>query len=186
MVPLSALWLPILVSGVLVFIASSIIHMALTYHRSDCDPLATEEQLLDAMRKVGVPPGDYFLPHAGSVAVMKSPEYRAKVEKGPLVVMTVLKGKGTPMGQRLFQWFLFILVVSVFAGYVAGRTLGPGTPYRPVFRIAGTVAFAGYVLGMWPNSIWWSRKWSTTIKSTFDGLVYALLTAGVFGWLWPR
>ncbi|MGE5412595.1 MAG: hypothetical protein ACM3NW_00345 [Syntrophomonadaceae bacterium] len=186
MVSLSALWLPILVSGVIVFVASSIIHMALTYHRSDCDPLATEEQLLDAMRKAGVPPGDYYLPHAGSMAVMKSPEYQARVEKGPLVVMTVLRGKGTPMGQRLFQWFVFILVVSLFAGYVASRTLGPGTPYRTVFRIVGTVAFAGYALGTWPNSIWWSKKWSTTIKGTFDGLVYALLTAGVFGWLWPR
>jgi hypothetical protein len=186
MVSLSALWLPILVSGVFVFIASSIIHMALTYHRSDCDPLATEEQLLDAMRKVGVPPGDYYLPHAGSMAVMKSPEYQARVEKGPLVVMTVLRGKGTPMGQRLFQWFLFILVVSLFAGYVASRTLGPGTPYLRVFRIVGTVAFAGYALGIWPNSIWWSKKWSTTIKGTFDGLVYALVTAGAFGWLWPK
>ncbi len=186
MVSLSALWLPILVSGVIVFVASSIIHMALTYHRSDCDPIATEEQLLDSMRKLGVPPGDYYLPYAGSMAVMKSPEFKAKLDRGPLVVMTVLKGKGTPMGQRLFQWFVFILVVSLFAGYVASRTLGPGTPYRTVFRIVGTVAFAGYALGLWPNSIWWSKKWSTTIKGTFDGLVYALLTAGVFGWLWPR
>lgn len=186
MVPLSQLWLPILVSGVIVFVASSIIHMALTYHRSDVDPLPAEDQLLDAMRKLGVPPGDYYLPHAGSMAVMKSPEYRAKLDRGPLAVMTVLRGKGTPMGRRLFQWFLFILVVSLFGGYVASRTLGPGTPYRTVFRIVGTVAFAGYALGIWPNSIWWSKKWSTTIKGTFDGLVYALLTAGVFGWLWPR
>ena len=186
MVPLSALWLPILVSGVIVFVASSIIHMALTYHRSDCDPLPAEEQLLDSMRKLGVPPGDYMLPHAGSMEVMKSPEFKAKLDRGPLVVMTVLRGKGTPMGQRLFQWFIFILVVGLFAGYVASRTLGPGTPYRTVFRIVGTVAFAGYALGLWPNSIWWSKKWSTTIKGTFDGLVYALLTAGVFGWLWPK
>ena len=120
MVPLTALWLPILVSGAFVFIGSSIIHMALGYHRSDCDRLATEDQLMDAMRKVGVPPGDYFLPHAGSMAVMKSPEFQAKVEKGPVLVMTVLKGKGTPMGQRLLQRFIFLLVVSLFAGYVAG------------------------------------------------------------------
>ena len=186
MVPLTALWLPILVSGVFVFIGSSIIHMALGYHRSDCDPLATEDQLMDAMRKVGVPPGDYFLPHAGSMAVMKSPEFQAKVEKGPVLVMTVLKGKGTPMGQRLLQWFLFLLVVSLFAAYVAGRTLGPGASSMQVFRIAATVAFAGYVLGVWPNSIWWSRKWSTTWKNTFDGLVYSLLTGWAFAWLWPK
>ncbi len=186
MVSLTALWLPILLSGVFAFVASSIIHMALTYHRSDCDPLPTEEPLLDSMRKLGVPPGDYFLPHAGSMAVMKGPEFQARVEKGPIVVMTVLKGKGTPMGQRLFQWFVFLLVVSLFAGYVASRTLGPGTPAIMVFRIVGTVASAAYALGMWPQSIWWSRKWSTTWKNTFDGLIYALVTAGTFGWLWPR
>jgi hypothetical protein len=35
-------------------------------------------------------------------------------------------------------------------------------------------------------SIWYSRAWINTIKSTIDGLIYALLTAGTFGWLWPR
>jgi len=186
MVPLTALWLPVLVSGFLVFVASSVIHMALTYHRSDCDPMPMEDSFLESMRKLGVPPGDYFLPHAGSPAVMRTPEFKAKLERGPLVVMTVIEPKRSGMGQRLFQWFVFILVVSLFSGYVAGRTLGPGAAYRTVFRIVGLVAFAGYALGTWPNSIWWSRKWSTTIKGTVDGLLYALLTAGTFGWLWPR
>ena len=54
-----------------------------------------------------------------------------------------------------------------------------------VFRIAGTVAFAGYTLALWQNVIWFSKSTTTTTKSTFDGLVYALLTGGVFGWLWP-
>jgi hypothetical protein len=30
------------------------------------------------------------------------------------------------------------------------------------------------------------RSWIRTLKSMFDGLIYALLTASVFGWLWPR
>jgi hypothetical protein len=117
---------------------------------------------------------------------MKTPEYRKKVEQGPLVIMTVLGSNAYAMGRRLVQWFLFTVVVSIFAAYVASRTLPPGTPYITVFRIAGTVAFAGYALGLWPNSIWYSRKWSTTVLSTFDGLLYALLTAGMLGWRWPR
>jgi len=32
----------------------------------------------------------------------------------------------------------------------------------------------------------YKRNWGTTLKSVFDGLVYALFTAGAFGWLWPR
>ena len=39
MVPLAALWLPILVSGVVVFLASWIVHMLLPHHRSDFQSL---------------------------------------------------------------------------------------------------------------------------------------------------
>jgi hypothetical protein len=54
-----------------------------------------------------------------------------------------------------------------------------------VFRVVGTTAFMGYALGLWQMSIWYKRSAVTTLKSTFDGLVYACLTAGAFGWLWP-
>jgi hypothetical protein len=90
------------------------------------------------------------------------------------------------MGKQLASWFLYSILVGVFAGYVAGIVLGPGAPYLTVFRTTGTVAFAGYALGLWQNSIWYGKAWSITLKSTFDGLVYALLTAGAFGWLWPE
>lgn len=40
-------------------------------------------------------------------------------------------------------------------------------------------------LALLQNSIWYKRKWSSTLKSMADGLVYALVTAGTFGWLWP-
>ncbi len=186
MVPLSSLWLPILISAVFVFFASFLLHMVLPIHRKDYGRVPSEDDVMGALRKFAIPPGDYFLPCAGSPAEMKTPEYKKKVEAGPLVVMTVIGRDGYAMGRRLVQWFLFTVVVSVFAGYVAGRTLTSGTEYLRVFRIAGTVAFAGYALGLWPNSIWYSRKWSTTVKSTIDGLLYALLTAGTFGWLWPR
>jgi hypothetical protein len=83
------------------------------------------------------------------------------------------------------MWFLFTLVVSLVAGYLASRTLAPGSEYLDVFRVTGTVAFAGYVLALWEHAIWFGRSWVATAKFSFDGLIYALLTAGVFGWLWP-
>ena len=186
MVFLTSLWLPILLSAVFVFLASFVIHMVLPFHRSDYGKVPSEDDVMSALRKFAIAPGDYFLPNAGSPAAMKTPEYKKKVEAGPIVVMTVIGPGAYAMGKRLLQWFLYTVVVGVFAGYIAGRTLAPGTPYITVFRIAGTVAFAGYALGLWQNSIWYSKQWSTTVKSTFDGLVYALLTAGTFGWLWPR
>ena len=68
--------------------------------------------------------------------------------------------------------------------------LSPTSRYNPVylrvFRFAGATAFIGYAVALWQMSIWYRRAWSTTIKATVDGLIYALLTAGTFGWLWPR
>jgi hypothetical protein len=185
MTPLTALWLPILLSGVLVFVASSIIHMFLKWHDSDYAAVPDEARLREALATVEIPPGDYMIPRAASTAEMRSPEFDEKMRTGPVMIFTAIPPGPVTMGKTLALWFLFTLVVSLFAGYLAGRALGPGAEYLEVFRFAGTTAFIGYAVGLWPLSIWYHRKWSTTIKSTIDGLIYGLLTAGVFGWLWP-
>ena len=185
MVPVTALWLPILLSAVFVFVVSSILHMVLTYHRSDFAGLPSENQVMDALRPFSIPPGEYVVPHAADPKAMGTPEFAEKVAKGPVVFMTVLPNAMPQMGGQLAQWFMYCLVVSVFAAYIAGRALGPDAYYLSVFRFAGAAAFAGYSLALLQNSIWYKRAWSTTLKSVFDGLIYALVTAGTFGWLWP-
>ena len=90
------------------------------------------------------------------------------------------------MGKNLVLWFLYSMVVGLFAAYIAGRALEPGAHYLQVFRFAGATAFVGYSLALWQMVIWYRRSWKTTLKSTIDGLIYGLLSAGVFGWLWPR
>lgn len=182
---LISLWLPILLSAVLVFIVSSIIHMLLGYHANDFRKVPSEDEVMESLRKFSIPPGDYALPCAGSNKEMGSAEFQAKVNKGPALFMTVLGGKPTNMAASLIQWFLFSVLVSIFAAYVAGRTLAPGTHYLTVFRIVGATAFTGYSLALLQNSIWYKRNWGATLKSVFDGLIYALGTAGIFGWLWP-
>jgi hypothetical protein len=186
MVPIASLWLPILVSAVLVFVVSSIIHMLLPYHRSDYGRVHDEDHVMDSLRRFNIPPGDYLMPCPGDPAMMRSPEFIAKREKGPIMMMTVFAPGPPTMGKQLVLWFIYSMIVGLFGGYVAGISLGPGASYLVVFRIVGTVTFAAYALGLWQNSIWFGKAWSITLKSTFDGLIYALLTAGVFGWLWPR
>jgi hypothetical protein len=185
MVPVLSLWLPILLSAVLAFVVSSVVHMVLTYHRTDFGKIPDEDGVMEAMRNVGIPPGEYVIPCAGSPEVMKSPEFRQKTEKGPVAFLTVLPSGPPAMGRSLIEWFLYCIVVSVFAAYVSGRALESGASYLAVFRFAGVTAFLGYALALWQNSIWYKRAWSTTLKSTFDGLLYALVTAGTFAWLWP-
>ncbi len=183
MVPLTELWLPILLAAVLVFIASSIIHMLLTYHRSSYRKLPDEEALMAAMRKVE--PGVYTFPHSKSPKEMGSPEMIEKYRKGPVGLITMMRNGPPPMGKLLTLWFLYSILIGIFAAYVAGRCLGPGAEYLAVFRLTGTVAFVAYSVSYLVNSIWWGQPWSGTFKQMFDGLVYALLTAGAFGWLWP-
>ncbi len=55
-----------------------------------------------------------------------------------------------------------------------------------VFRLTSTVAFAGYALAVLHDWIGYSRSATYTLKTMCDGLVYALLTGGVLGWLWPH
>ncbi len=186
MVQLTSLWLPILVSAAVVFVASSIVHMVLPHHKSDLRKLPSEDGVLEALRGFSIPPGDYVFPCASSMSDMKDPAFVDKWKKGPAGIVTFLPPGPPGMGKSLALWFVYCAVVSLFAAYVAGRALGPGAHYLAVFRFAGVTAFAGYALALWQQTIWFGRAWTTTAKSTVDGLVYGLLTAGVFGWLWPR
>lgn len=186
MVSITALWLPIVLSAVLVFIVSSIIHMVLRYHRNDYRKLPNEENLLEAMRKENVGPGAYYFPCPADPKDMGSAEMREKYKKGPVGMLTVLPNAPPMMAKHLVWWFLLCLVISIFAAYVAGRTLSAGAPYLLVFRVTCSVAFLGYAAGQVADTIWKGQSWGTTFKHVFDGLVYGLLTAGVFGWLWPE
>ena len=186
MVPVMSLWLPILLAAVFVFVASSIIHMALPIHRNDYKKLPDEDAVMDALRKFGIPPGDYLFPCAGSPKQMKDPAFREKWKKGPVAFMTVMDSGKSSMAKNLVSWFVYCIVAGVFAAYIAGRALPPGAPYLSVFRFAGATAFTAYALALWQNTIWYQRAWTTTFKSTIDGLIYALLTGGTFGWLWPK
>ena len=61
MVGLSGLWLPTLLSAVLAFVASSLIHMASPWH----------------LGPLNIPPGDYMFPRPSSRQEMSSPEFLA-------------------------------------------------------------------------------------------------------------
>ena len=141
---------------------------------------------MDTLRKFAIPPGDYLVPHAGGPAGMKSPAFKEKILRGPVIVMTVMKNGEWNMGTQLTQWFIYCIAVSFVAAYVTSRAVGPGTEYLVVFRFAGCTAFVAYGLALWQNTIWYKRAWTTTLKSNIDALIYGLLTGGAFGWLWPQ
>jgi len=177
MVSIISLWLPILLSAVVVFLVSSIIHMVFQYHKNDFAKLPSEDTVMDDLRKHNIPPGDYHFPRAKDMKDMKSPEYVEKMKQGPSGMLTLMKSGPSTMGKELVLWFIYSIIVGIFAAYIAGNALDPGEHYLSVFRYVGATAFVGYSLAL--------VHWSATLKSMFDGLIYALFTAGVFGWLWP-
>ena len=185
MVTLASLWLPIVVSAVAVFVASAILWMVLPYHRKDWRGVTNEPALNDAIRAQNLGGGMYMFPHCGSPAEMKEPANVERFKRGPWGTL-ILHGRMPSMGRALTQWFIHLLIVSLLVGYLATLTLGAGADYRAVFRIVSTSAFLAYSMGMVAGSIWEGKPWSFTAKHMFDGLIYALLTAGIFGWRWPH
>ncbi|MDH4045698.1 MAG: hypothetical protein OEW06_14705, partial [Gemmatimonadota bacterium] len=161
MVTLASLWMPIVLSAVLVFIISSLIHMMLGYHANDIRRVPDEEAARKAIGPLKIPPGDYSIPRAGSMAEMKDPAYAEKLNQGPVVFLTVLPSGPITMGKSLTLWFAYALLVSFVAAYVASRALEPGAHYLSVFRFVGVTAFASYSLALLQNSIWWSENWGT-------------------------
>ena len=188
MVSVTALWLPILLSAVAIFFASFLIHTVLGYHGNDVQRLPTdkEDDVMEAVRRLTVAPGDYAAPHAGSMAGMRDPAFVAKVTKGPRVFMTIFPGSAPSLGPYLLRWFIYSIVVCLFSAYVVGGAIGPGAAFRVVLHFTWVTTFIGFGLALPQLSIWYHRSWGTTIRYTIDGLIFGLLSGGVFGWLWPK
>jgi hypothetical protein len=185
MVSLTALWLPILLSAVIVFVASSIMHMLLPYHRSDYRKLPEEDKLLAALRAAGLARGLYIFPF-GTHKDTKSPAMLEKYKQGPVGMITVFPGGPPAMPKFLGLWFAYCLIIGFVVAFLAASTVRFGAPYRAVFHVVGLAAFLAYGVGLLSNGIWKGQPWSVVFKEVIDGLVYAVLTAGTFGWLWPR
>jgi len=183
MVSVMSLWLPILLSALAVFLLSSVLHMMLPFHKKDYTKAPGEDGLLDALRKSNAGPGDYMLPHC-TREQMKDPAFKEKLAKGPVAIMTVMP-PGMGMGKSLTLWFVYCLVVGSIAACVAANMVEAGSTYKTVFHPVAGVAFAAYGLGYWPNVIWYKKSGMTAVRFTIDGLIYAGVTGGIFGTMWP-
>jgi hypothetical protein len=179
------LWIPVILSAVGVFVVSSIVHMALKYHRSDIKQLPNEEGVREALAKANPSPGLYFYPYCADHAQMKDPKVKEKFDKGPVAMITIVPNGLPVLSKHLTQWFAFTLLVSFVAAYVARHTLQPGASGIEAMRITGTVAFAGYGSSPLMDSIWKGQPWGNTGRQVLDGIIYALVTGLVFRLMWP-
>lgn len=182
-VNLISLWLPILLSAIAVFIVSGLIWNVLQWHNSDWRKLPDEEALRRALK--GTAQGEYVVPHAADNKARRSSDWQEKFKEGPAAMLIVLPHGSMAMGKQLVQWFIYCLIISLLVAYIASATLPAGTAYLKVFQVAGTAAILAYAGHAAMGSIWFGYGWGRTIKEIADGVIYGLLTAGLFGWLWP-
>ena len=185
MLSIAELWLPIVLSAVFVLIVSSIIHMCLPIHKGDYRKLPGEEHVLETMRAQSVAPGSYMFPCPNSMKDMCSPEMVEKRQRGPVGFLTVVPSGPPGMGMNLVQWFIFSFVVGFLTAAAAKTGLRAGADYHDVFHLTAVVATLGYGVSHIPDSIWKGVGWIITCKFIFDGVVYGLVTAATFAWLWP-
>jgi hypothetical protein len=186
MVTLGSLWLPIVLSAVLVFIVSALLHMVLKYHNSDYRRLPNEDAVRAAIRAGNPPPGQYMIPYCTNMKDMEKPEVKQKYIEGPIGFLNLMRPGLPKMGKNLSQWFALTLVVSLFIAYIAAHSIPAGARYLEVFRPVGAIGFLAYGVGQFIDSIWMGTPWTIAWKSAIDALLYGLVTAGTFGWLWPR
>jgi hypothetical protein len=144
MVSVGLLWLPILVSAVLVFFASFLFWMVIRHHDSDWKGIPGEDAILDAFRKSNAPRGQYRFPYAPAKQ-MQSPEMVKKIKEGPSGFLFYWNHNDFSMGRTLGLWFLYLLAVSFAVAYLSGRVLAVGAISAAVFRVVGTAAILAYV-----------------------------------------
>lgn len=185
-VSLIDLWMPILLGGVLAWVSSALIHMALKYHNSDYRQLANEDDVAASIGRGSPRPGLHSIPFCVDMAKMNEPAMQEKFATGPVAFVTVFPNGMPAMGKLVGQQMLYFLLGCVLIGWCATLALAPGTAYTNVFGFIAPVAFLAFGWAVVPFSIWFGHPWSTTLKYLLDALIYALIVAGTFAWLWPE
>ncbi len=179
------LWLPILLGGVFAWIASSIIHMVLKYHNHDYNELDNESDVSAALRKSHPSPGIYTLPHCSDMKQMGEPSVQQKFNDGPVAMISVFPNGLPPMGKLLILQFLYFVLGCTFIAYLASLVMPAGAEYMQVFHYVAPLGIATFGFANIPYSIWYGHPWAVTARFMLDAIIYALVVAGTFAWLWP-
>ncbi len=184
-VSLMDLWMPILLGSVLAWVASALIHMLLKYHNSDYLQLPNEDDVAASIGRGSPRPGVHSIPYCTDMGKLSDPAVQAKFINGPVALVTIFPNGMPPMGKFVGQQMLYFIVGCVMIGWCATLALAPGAVYMSVFGFVAPVAFLAFGWAVVPFSIWYGHAWSTTAKYLLDALIYGLLVAGCFAWLWP-
>lgn len=182
---IAQLWMPILITAVLIFVTSSLIHMVFKWHNSDYLPLANEDDVRAAIRARSPPPGQYMMPHCVDMKEMGGETMLKKFAEGPVAFLTVRKNGPPAMGPTFAMWFAFTVVVAACAGWLAMSAFAGKANASAAGQMVGFISFLAYGGGSVPLGIWMGKPWSSVAKDLLDALIYGVISGVVFMWLWP-
>ena len=185
MVPLTDLWLPILLASVAVVFISFLLRMVSRQHYSDYSKLPDEEAVREALRAAGVGQGQYSFPHCDDPATMKSAAFQESWAKGPSGMLHVCPAGPWTMGKSLGQWFAMSLFVSTVIAWLVGLVLAPGADWHTVAKLSGSVAFMSYGCAEICTPIWKAGSWKACCMELLDCALYGFAVGGVFVYFWP-
>jgi hypothetical protein len=160
-VSLAQLWLPILIATVCVFFTSSIIWMLLPYHKPDIKFIPNETEFDEAMAKL-----------------------KARWKSGPWGTINVM-GQQPNFAINLLKTFIAYGLITTMVAYIAGMSVGPGAEYMHVFRAVATAGVLGHCMGGLANAFFMGTPTRFIFTSFIDGVIFALITAGVIASMWP-
>jgi hypothetical protein len=175
------LWLPIVVSGVVLFFASAAAWLLLPHHKPEWVGLPNEVAVMKAVRETNVPPGQYMFPYCGSHEEMKSEEMKRRIETGPVGTLSVWPNPSN-MGVNMAWTVVFFIAVNAIIGYLATMALDAGDPFMDVFRFVGSAGIVVYASAPILNGIWFRRK---MVADIVDGVAYGVVTGLIFAAMWP-
>jgi hypothetical protein len=185
-ISLLELWLPILLASLFCWITSALFHMLIKHHNADYKKIDSEDKVADVLREANLAPGLYHLPYCADMKEMANEDMQKKFENGPIAMISVFENGMPAMGKLLIQQFLFFLVACILVAYVASFSLIPSAADMSVFRLVLVVSFLTFGWGLVPYSIWYGHPWSNCIRYLIDAIIYGLVTAVTFVWLWPQ
>jgi len=183
---IAELWIPIVLSAVLIFIASSLVHMVFKWHNSEYGKLPDEDAVRAALNAGSPKPGLYVIPHCLDMKDMGTPEMQKKFVDGPVGFVTLRAPGPMKMGGALGGWFVYLLVVCTIAAYVARRSLPVNPDFHEVARVIAALSLLAYGAGSVQNGIWMGKPWSAVAKEVLDAIIYAAIAGTTFGLLWPH
>lgn len=209
---LTHLWLPIVVSGVAVWIVSAIGWMAIGHHKRDRDAIpggaAGEQDFMDTITRLNIRPGNYGFPDFCQADNLPPKEKRAAqkalYDKHPQGLLRVWGP--TNMGANMLLTLVFYFVTSAFIAYLGwaalphhaaaapaaatipgAETVAAGSSmFWKVFQVLGVAGILAYCFAGFPNDLWFQKKRRAMAMDWLDGVIFGLVTGAIFAWLWPK